>query len=62
MSRTNELSEAQAAVAAELLRSLYDGGMSQAAIADQLSVSRRTVMRWMKRYGITTRRPGEKAA
>lgn len=41
---------------AEVLRRLYDTeGKSQQAIADELGVERRTVVRWMKRYGIATR-------
>lgn len=63
MKRTNELQEAQDAVAADLLRSMYfDRGMSQQAIATELGVNRRTVMRTMKRLGLVTRRPGERAA
>lgn len=63
MKRTNELQEAQDAAAAELYRSMYHGrGMSQQAIADELGIGRRTVIRAMRRLGIETRRPGEKAA
>ena len=41
---------------ADVLRRLYDTeGKSQQAIADELGVERRTVVRWMKRYRIATR-------
>lgn len=41
---------------AEILRRLYnDQGMTQQAIADELGVERKTVIHWMKRYGIATR-------
>lgn len=40
---------------ASLLRRLYDSGLSQQAVADELGVHRVTVVRWMKTYGIPTR-------
>lgn len=41
---------------AVVLRRLYlTEGKSQQAVADELGVDRRTVLRWMKRYGIATR-------
>lgn len=63
MKRTNELQATQDEAADALLRAMYfDRGMTQQAIADELGVNRRTVLRAMKRLGIVTRRPGEKAA
>lgn len=44
------------------LARLYVRGMSQQAIADELGVSRLSVIRWMRAFGLLTRRPGEKVA
>lgn len=46
----------------ELIRARYARGMSQEDIARDLGASRASVMRWMKRLGLETRRPGEKVA
>jgi transposase len=51
----------------DILRRLYvTETKSQQAIADELGVERKTVIQWMKRYGIATRDrralPGEATA
>ena len=38
-----------------LLDRLYGSGKSQQTIAEELGVTRQTVVRWMKRYRIPTR-------
>jgi transposase len=55
--RTEQILEAKHGVPLpELLRTLYhEEGLSQQAVADRLEVSRATVVRWMKEFGIPTR-------
>jgi CRP-like cAMP-binding protein len=46
----------------QLLAERYSRGMTQQEIADDLGASRASVIRWMQRLGLETRRPGEKVA
>lgn len=46
----------------QTIRRLYADGMTQEGIADAIGASRASVIRWMRQYGLPTRRPGEKVA
>lgn len=46
----------------EAIRRRYAAGMTQAEIATDIGASRASVVRWMRRLSLETRRPGERAA
>jgi DNA-binding transcriptional regulator LsrR (DeoR family) len=46
----------------QVIGEAYATGLTQDEIAAELGVSRSSVLRWMNRLGLETRRPGERVA